>query len=141
MSEIWEAVQSSLLQIMVIVVTAIIGILASYATHYISKVSESLQERVNVDIGNSMIRRVEHMATSVVGSLEQNVAGELREAVKNGSAYKSELVALGSRAVEQVKRELGEEALDVLEATTGDVEAFIRDNVENAVRRIKSAEG
>lgn len=127
----------ALQQVLVTVLLAVLSLASAYAVFYIHRAKQRLQTMTDVALLDATIARAAALAESTVLAFEGTVAKELREAVKNGRADRSELLAVGQRAVQDVLLHLGTEGQKVLEQSVGDVENFIRDLVEAQVERLK----
>ena len=134
----WEALSEGLLQLAVTVIIALLGLATVFVTRYIGRLTESLQEKTDNELVANTLWRLDRLATVTVESVEQQIAGDLREMVKDGKADRKQLVALGKNAVEEVKAVLGRETLEALEETFGDVNALVEEHVESAVRKLKA---
>lgn len=78
---------------------------------------------------------------AVVGKIEQVTAGALREAVKNGTADRKELVALARTAYNEVIATISPTVMEQLEKVIYDSEQYILDKIENSVRTVKLEKG
>ena len=133
----WEEVGTQLLQLFVTVLVAVFGLLCAFAVQYINRLSENLQEKTDNEFAERAIRRLENIAVMTVEALEQQVAEDLREKVKEGKVDREMLLALKDSAVDTIKATAGRETLEALEGTFGDVEEYIRNLTEQVLRRIK----
>jgi len=124
-------------EVLVTVLLAALSLASVYAVSWIRRQQAALQARTDAELGDRMIARAAALAESTVLALESTVAKKVREAVKDGRADRSELLALGSQAVDDVLRHLGEEGRRLLEEQVGDVRDFVRDLVEAQVERLK----
>lgn len=78
---------------------------------------------------------------AVVGKIEQVTAGALREAVKNGTADRKELMALARTAYNEVIATVSPTVMAELEKVINDSEQYILDKIENSVRAVKLEKG
>ncbi|GBF34128.1 hypothetical protein DCCM_3240 [Desulfocucumis palustris] len=85
------------------------------------------------------IDRLEDTAEKVVAKTEQTVAEELRQAVKNGKADRSKLVALGEKACNEILQTMEPDVVNVLRANLGDLKTYVLSTVEAQVKRMKEA--
>ena len=137
MEQLANTLRSGLTEILAAIVLAVLSLAAAYAVAYIRRAQSALEARTQAEIVDRTIARAAALAESTVLALESTVAKQLREAVKDGRADRAELMALGSRAVEDVLRHLGAEGRQLLEESVGDVRDFVRDLVEAQVERLK----
>lgn len=124
-------------EVLVTVFLGLLSLASLYVVSWIRRQQAVLEERAQAEIVDRTIARAAALAESTVLALESTVAKELRKAVQDGRASRSELMAIGERAVEDVLRHLGTEGQVVLEATVGDVKDYVRDLVEAQVERLK----
>lgn len=130
-------ITGALQEVLLTVLLAVLSLGSLYALYYINKAKTSLQARTDAALLDATIARAAALAESTVLALEGTTAKRLREAVKNGRADKSELLALGHQAVQDVLRHLGAEGEKLLQESVGDVQDFVRDLVEAQVERLK----
>ena len=69
--------------------------------------------------------------------MEQTTAKALREAVKNGTASREELLALGKQVFDEVKAAVGPEAQKVITENLGSFDKYLTNCIEEAVLRVK----
>lgn len=124
-------------EVLVTVLLGLLSLASLYAVSWIRRQQAALEARTQAELADRAIARAAALAESTVLALESTVAKELRKAVQEGRASRSELLAIGERAVEDVLRHLGTEGQAVLEATVGDVKDYVRDLVEAQVERLK----
>jgi len=128
-------------------VLAIGGLLAACATYGVTKLGikakaetqkisdDSLRQKLNDALDDT-----EDLTIKTVGSIEQETAKDLRQAVKDGKIDRSELVALSQKAVDTIKSQLEPEALQLLQDHFADFDAYLLNAVKNRVLKIKSTE-
>lgn len=131
------AIKAEVLELLVTIVIALLGLAGAYITVYISKLTKNLQEKTKAEVLNNALERLENLAVTTVTAIEQTLAEELREAVKDGKVDRSELEQLGTVAFQRVKTELGDSTIEALEGTFGDINTLIRDKIEEAVWNLK----
>lgn len=78
--------------------------------------------------------------SATVGKIEQVTAKDLREAVRNGKANREELTILASDAYYEVLDSLKPEIVEQLKELTQSYENYIKNKIEDAVRKIKLEE-
>lgn len=129
--------EEQVLSMIITIAASLFSLVTAYAVVHISSLADKLKEKTNIEIVNGLIDRVNDLVVTTVLSLEQTVAKELREQVKNGFASREELLQVGRNAVQRVLEELGEDARTILEDTVGDLEGFVTDKVEGTVQKLK----
>ena len=140
--------QEAINEMAVNVAIAVITLLGTYALYYIRKATTKLStetakiaEESQRALIQSAIDRLDDIATKTVSHVEQTVAQELRQAVKEGHASREELVALSRKAYNEVVTQLKPEYMDALHTTLGDAESYIMSTIEAKVLALKERAG
>jgi hypothetical protein len=81
--------------------------------------------------------RLEGLVLDTVDATNKVVGNEIREAIKDGRADKSELQALFPKVLEQVKDQLSDKYKAVLSDEIGDLEKYIGNKIEIFVDALK----
>lgn len=88
---------------------AVVTLLASYAIYGIKKLTNKLVAETNKineegkrELIQDAIWRLNDVTTKTVKSIEQTVAKEMRQAVKDGIKSKEELVGLSKKALDEI---------------------------------------
>jgi len=123
---------------------AIVTLLASYAIYGIRKVTDKLvaeTNKINKEEERRLVQdaiwRLDDVAAKTVKKIEQTVAKEMRQAVKDGIKSKDELIALSKVAFDEIIHTMEPEYLNALKATLGDLDAYIRNTIEAKVLELK----
>jgi len=123
---------------------AIVTLLASYAIYGIRKVTDKLvaeTNKINSEEERKLIHeaiwRLDDVAAKTVKKLEQTVAKEMRQAVKDGVKSKEELIGLSKTAFDEIISTMEPEYINALKATLGDMDSYIRNTIEAKVLEIK----
>jgi len=135
----YQPIIAELLNVLVSIVIALLGLVLAYVTYYIRKVSQRLQEKSKNELIDNAISRLEQLVTVSVQAAEQTVAAELRQAVKDGKVDRSELLALADNVKQQVLAKLNTETLAILKETFGDVDRLVTDYIEAKVLELKQS--
>lgn len=142
----WEQVSAQMNDVVVNVVAGLVALGASAATYYLKRGADKLkaetdriQDQTQAQVMWRAIDRLEDTAEKVVAKTEQTVAEELRQAIKDGKADRSELVALGKKACEEILQTLEPDVVQVLQENLGDLQAYVVSTVETEVKRLKDA--
>lgn len=141
-----EEVHVALMNFMVDLGIAGIGLAAVFAVSLIKKTTEKVKletNKIQKDEERQLIweaiARLDNIATKTVMNMEQTIAKELREAVKDGRADKEELINLSKKAFKEIILSLKPEYLEVLEKTFGDSKQYIMSTIEAKVLEIKQS--
>lgn len=132
-----EIIQAELMNALVGVVIALIGLAATWITVKISQVSNALQEHSKNELLDRTIERAERLARNIVTRIEEETAKYLREAVKDGKIDRSELTELGNVAYTSLVNQLGVEGVMILQESLGDINDLLRDIIERQVIEVK----
>ncbi|SFH21578.1 hypothetical protein SAMN05660649_04283 [Desulfotomaculum arcticum] len=123
---------------------AVLTLLASIAIYGIKKMTDKLVAETNkIDseeergLIHDAIFRLDDVAEKTVKKIEQTVAKEMRQAVKDGVKSKEDLIELSKVAFNEIKKTMEPEYVNALKATLGDVDAYIRNTIEAKVLEIK----
>ena len=133
----YDPILEVLMESLVTIVIALIGLAVAYGTHYIKKASQRLQEKSEMELVDNLIANVEHVVLVTVEAAEQRVAKDLRDAVKDGKVDRAELLAVADSVKEQVLATLSNESIELLKKTFGDIEILIENMIESAVAQVK----
>lgn len=133
----YDSILEVLMESLVTIVVALIGLAVAYGTHYIKKASQRLQEKSEMELVDNLIANVEHVVLVTVEAAEQRVAKDLRDAVKDGKVDRAELLAVADSVKEQVLATLSDESIELLKKTFGDIETLIKNMIESAVHNLK----
>lgn len=139
-----EQVHVALMNFMVDLAIAGVGLAAVFTVSLIKKTTEKVKLETN-QIQKDEERRLiwdaveglNDVATKTVMEIEQTVAKELREAVKDGQVDRKELTALSNKAFNDIIVALKPEYLEVLEKTFGNSKKYIMSTIESKVLEIK----
>ncbi len=126
------------------VVLAVIGLVGGYALYYINLAAAKVKEQTG-QIKDARGRKVledalddvVNLATVSVNAMEQTTARALREAVKNGTADREELLALGRLVFDEVKCAIAPAAQEVITKNLGSFDDYLSAVIEDAVLKVK----
>lgn len=137
-----ELITSAASDALVNVVLAIIALAGAY---YIRLGAAKLKEQtaqIKDEAGRKVLEDalddVVNLATVSVGAMEQTTAKALRDAVKNGTASREELLALGKQVFDEVKAAIAPEAQQVITDNLGSFDKYLTAVIEDAVLHIKN---
>jgi len=139
-----EAIQSMASEALVNLAIGVITLLAAYAMYGINKLTakakaqtEQIEDEATRQLLNDALADVQNLAAVTVGAIEQTTAKELREAVKEGTANREALAALGETAFHAVKAAISADAQRVITKNLGSFDTYLTNLIENAVRQVK----
>jgi len=144
----WEQLGTQVNEALMNVAAGLVALGAAYAMYFLKRAADKLkaetshiQEQTKKQMIWHALDRLEETAEKVVLKTEQTVAGELRQALKDGKkADRAELLALGQRACQEIMQTLEPEVVQMLQANLGDLQAYVLSIVEAQVKRLKDAE-
>ncbi len=126
---------------------AAITLVAAVAVYYIRLAASNvkaqtsrIQDEAARKLLDNALGDVERLATKAVGAMEQTTAKALREAVKDGSKSREELLALGRSVFNDVKSSIGPEARKVITDNLGSFDKYLTKCIEDAVLKVKQAD-
>lgn len=83
------------------------------------------------------IQVLEGVTKTTVSQIETTKASTVRKAVKSGEKVYTELTGLSEEAYQEIVAQLSPEVVKALEGCVGNVEAFIRNKIEEVLPEIK----
>lgn len=123
---------------------ALLGLAGAYAMLYIRKATrkialeaEKLEDEKQEKLIKEALDRLDDIAEKTVTTIEQTVAKNLREAVKNGEANKQQLKKLSGVAYNEIISTLKPEYIEALTLSLGDVESYIEKTIETKLYKLK----
>ena len=138
-------IQSAATEVLVNLSLAVISLAGAYAVYYIrlgaSKLkaqTAQIEDESARKVLDNALADVENLATKSVGAMEQTTAKALRDAVKNGTASREELLALGKQVFDEVKAAIAPEAQQVITDNLGSFDKYLTAVIEDAVLHIKN---
>lgn len=143
-----SAIQSIASQVLVNLSISVITLLGAYALYYIQKQVTKVKVQTNQLKSDSerkllvnALDDVEKLVTVTVGSIEQTTASALRQAVKDGTTNKDELIALGQKAFNDVKAKIAPEAQQLIAKNLGSFNDYLSNLIETKVLELKTSSG
>ncbi|MBQ8982693.1 MAG: hypothetical protein IJ079_03815 [Lachnospiraceae bacterium] len=126
--------------ICVAIVVSLIRLGSSYLTQWMEcKKQEALASanQASAAAWEKAIRVIDTITTATVSAIEQDVAKDLRVAVKDGTASREDLIKLSQDAYDTILQQAGPDIMEVLNDNIQDSEGFIRNRIEQAVYEVK----
>lgn len=143
-----EQLISQVTTVMVEILLALLSLGCAYLTLYLKRAAarvraetEHIQDRHQAELLKTAIARLDDIATRTVEKLEQTVAGELREKVRDGRIDRSELLRLGEKAYTEVLDILEPGVQQVLQDSLGDFHTYVKNTIESKVLQLKTQYG
>nr|DAP14051.1 MAG TPA: hypothetical protein [Caudoviricetes sp.] len=140
-----EAITTAASQAMLNVALGIIALLGAYGVYFVQKAAAKVQAQTAQikdtaarNLIENAIKDTETLTLKAVGAMEQTTAAALREAVKNGTADRESLLALGEKVFNSVKAELGPDVQDTITDNLCDFDTYLRLLIEDTVMKVKN---
>lgn len=141
-----ESLQSVATQALLDVAIAALTLVATWATIRIGQATAKLKAETTQAVRDERqaaliqrgLDRINDVAQKAVASIEQTMAGTLRQAVKEGRADRASLLALANLAYARVVRAITPEMEQALRAELGDLRTYVLDTIEAEVGKIKA---
>lgn len=123
---------------------AVVSLAGAYGIYFIrlcaakvkSQTAQLRNERTRWAL-DTALDDVRQLAELSVNAMEQTTAKALRENVKNGTADREELLALGKTVFDEVKAAVGPEAQATITRTLGSFDDYLTKCIEEAVLKVK----
>lgn len=142
----WEQLSTQVSEAVVNVAVGLVALGAAAASYYLKKGADklkaetgSIQDQAQAKLIWHAIDRLEDTAEKVVAKTEQTVAGQLRQDVKDLKVDRSELLALGQKACDEIIQTLEPDVVKVLQDNLGDLQGYVLSTVETLVNRLKES--
>lgn len=136
-----EEIITAICALLAAVITYVIKITVNYLKARISelKTNEAVKDKEMALLGlDTAERAIKIAAEATVGKLEEIIAKELREKIKNGEANKDELYALAGEAYNEIIATIRPELLKELSKSLQDVDLYIKNQIEQQLLLLKS---
>ena len=141
-------IQTAAGQMLATLALGVISLVGAFGLYYIrkgamwldEKTKQIKDEKLRAQLDNAL-DDVENLAVVTVGALEQTTAKALREAVKDGSVNRDELVSLSGKAFAEIKAKIGPEAQQVITKNLGSFDEYLSNLIEVKVLELKAATG
>lgn len=129
------------------ILLAVITLGGAYALYYL-KLGAAKIKAQTAQIEDEQARKllenavddVTNLVSVGVGAMEQTTAKALRQAVKDGTADRGELLALGKQVLNEVKAAVAPEAQEVITKHLGSFEDYVMKCIEDAVLKVKQSD-
>ena len=120
------------------IVTAYAGLLIARATQKIKLEIENLNDETQKKIFNDALDRVDSLLQTNIIAMENTVKKDMLVAIEDGKVEKAELKTLADNVKNNVLKQLGNDSLEVLNNSLGDVNGYLEVKIEEILAQIKA---
>ena len=120
------------------IVTAYAGLLIARATQKIKLEIENLNDETQKKIFNDALDRVDSLLQTNIVAMENTVKKDMLASIADGKIEKAELKTLADNVKNNVLKQLGDDSLEVLNNSLGDVNGYLEVKIEEILAQIKA---
>ena len=120
------------------IVTAYAGLLIARATQKIKLEIENLNDETQKKIFNDALDRVNSLLQTNIVAMENTVKKDMLDSIADGKIEKAELKTLADNVKNNVLKQLGNDSLEVLNNSLGDVNGYLEVKIEEILAQIKA---
>ena len=120
------------------VASAYCGLLVARATQKIKLEIERLNDETQKRILNDTLDRVNSLLQTNIIAMENTVKKDMLVAIEDGKVEKAELKTLADNVKNNVLKQLGNDSLEVLNNSLGDVNGYLEVKIEEILAQIKA---
>ena len=120
------------------IVTAYAGLLIARATQKIKLEIEKLNDETQKKIFNDALNRVDSLLQTNIVAMENTVKKDMLASIADGKIEKAELKTLANNVKNNVLKQLGDDSLEVLNNSLGDVNGYLEVKIEEILAQIKA---
>ena len=120
------------------IVTAYAGLLIARATQKIKLEIEKLNDETQKKIFNDTLDRVDSLLQTNIVAMENTVKKDMLASIADGKIEKAELKTLANNVKNNVFKQLGDDSLEVLNNSLGDVNGYLEVKIEEILAQIKA---
>ena len=120
------------------VASAYCGLLVARATQKIKLEIERLNDETQKRILNDTLDRVDDLLQTNIIAMENTVKKDMLVAIADGKIEKDELKSLADNVKNNVLKQLGNDSLEVLNNSLGDVNGYLEVKIEEILAQIKA---
>ena len=120
------------------IITAYAGLLIARATQKIKLEIERLNDETQKRILNDTLDRVNNLLQTNIIAMENTVKKDMLVAIEDGKVEKAELKTLADNVKNNVLKQLGNDSLEVLNNSLGDVNGYLEVKIEEILAQIKA---
>ncbi len=143
----WEQIQPTVIDFVGGIGLALLGLMAAQAIAYINRAATKIKaetahikDRQQREMILYATSRLQEVAEKTVLRFEQTVAGELRQAVKDGKVERKELLALGKKAYNEIIETIEPQVMEILRENIGNAKTYLESIIEAEVKKLKLME-
>lgn len=129
----WEDILWKAIEVLLPAILALLGAVLAYGVVYLKQRTEAIQNEQIRQIANDMLERAQMEVYSAVEYVAQTFVADLKAAREDGKLTEAEKAEALARAKAAFKARMGEAALRQLAALVGDLEEWLRTQIEAAV--------
>lgn len=133
MIAMWEDIMWKAIEVLLPAILALLGAVLAYGVVYLKQRTEAIQNEQIRQIANDMLERAQMEVYSAVEYVAQTFVADLKAAREDGKLTEAEKAEALARAKAAFKARMGEAALRQLAALVGDLEEWLRTQIEAAV--------
>ena len=120
------------------IATAYAGLLIARATQKIKLEIEKLNDETQKKIFNDALDRVDSLLQTNIVAMENTVKKDMLASIADGKIEKAELKTLANNVKNNVLKQLGDDSLEVLNDSLGDVNGYLEVKIEEILAQIKA---
>ena len=120
------------------IATAYAGLLIARATQKIKLEIEKLNDETQKKIFNDALDRVDSLLQTNIIAMENTVKKDMLASIADGKIEKAELKTLADNVKNNVLKQLGDDSLEVLNNSLGDVNGYLEVKIEEILAQIKA---
>ena len=120
------------------VASAYCGLLVARATQKIKLEIERLNDETQKRILNDTLDRVNSLLQTNIIAMENTIKKDMLVAIEDGKIEKAELKTLADNVKNNVLKQLGNDSLEVLNNSLGDVNGYLEVKIEEILAQIKA---
>ena len=120
------------------VASAYAGLLIARTTQKIKLEIERLNDETQKKIFNDALDRVDSLLQTNIVAMENTVKKDMLASIADGKIEKAELKTLANNVKNNVLKQLGDDSLEVLNNSLGDVNGYLEVKIEEILAQIKA---
>ena len=137
--------KDTIIQLLGIIIGGCLAIASAYAGLLIARVTQKIKleiERLNDEtqkkILDDTLDRVNNLLQTNIIAMENTVKKDMLDAIADGKIEKAELKTLADNVKNNVLKQLGNDSLEVLNNSLGDVNGYLEVKIEEILAQIKA---
>ena len=137
--------KDTVIQLLGIIIGGCLAIASAYAGLLIARVTkkikleiEKLNDETQKKIFNDALDRVDSLLQTNIVAMENTVKKDMLASIADGKIEKAELKTLADNVKNNVLKQLGNDSLEVLNNSLGDVNGYLEVKIEEILAQIKA---